>query len=48
MQIWQISYKHERGEMLYIREFPALWRVLIWLVRNLGRCRIAVIVKLEE
>lgn len=48
MQIWQISYKHERGEMLHVREFSSLWRVLTWLVRNLSRCRIAVIIKLEE
>lgn len=48
MKRWQVSCKREPGETMEMREFPTLWRAVLWLIGNLGRYRITVIVRIEE
>ena len=48
MTVWQVSSKREVGEYLQMREFPSLWRALLWLILHMGQNRVAVIIRIEE
>lgn len=48
MAKWQVSCKHEAGDDMDLMVFRSLWRVLRWLMGNLKKYRIIVIVRIEE
>lgn len=48
MTVWQVSSKREVGEYMELREFPSLWRAVLWLALHMHSRRIAVIVRIEE
>lgn len=48
VKCWQISSKRESGDDMELREFPTLWRAMLWLIRNVKRYRITVIIRINE
>ena len=48
MALWQISAKKEAGDDMELREFQTLWRAMLWLIRNVKRYRITVIIRINE
>lgn len=46
--MWLITWKVRRGGEMHVREERSLWRVILWMMRNLRWCVIAVVSRLEE
>ena len=48
MAMWQVSCKREPGDDMELLVFRSLWRALRWLMGNLKKYRITVIVRIED
>ena len=46
--VWQIGWKEERGGEMRLTEMPSLRKTALWLLRNLKRCVVVVVTRIEE
>lgn len=46
--VWQIGWKEERGGDIQLAEMPSLWKTALWLLRNLKRCVVLVVTRIDE
>lgn len=46
--IWQIGWKERRGGELRLKETGSIWAVMGWMIRNLHRCTIVVVTRMQD
>ena len=46
--VWQIGWKEERGGDMQLAEMPNIFKTAFWTLRNLNRCVVLVVTRIEE
>lgn len=47
-KLWLITWKTRRGGQMHVREERSLWRLLLWLGRNIKGTVVLVITRIHD